>query len=312
MFKERKRRREEFFDALVHFYPDSDSVSAGVLLDMWFSSWRETKMPADEWLWRLRHGKSGSKKKTLPQVMVSIGAIQAQVDWARDYPDIATAWAKSDDASYLLWTAARLVPKEEACRDIVVAAAACARKALRFVPEGEPRPRVAIEAAEEWARGKVTVDAVNEAADGARAAQSSAETKGGSVHDRGGIATNRVEAEAYLDGTAEAWAAQCAMFTALLATFASAPELESKQWRIEWAGAAAIVPVCVANCGLVLAKKRDFHASDPSRRAAPQTPTAYAAKPAKQMMAECAAILRERLPEPRVPSGRPAAGRPGR
>jgi hypothetical protein len=34
---------------------------------------------------------------------------------------------------------------------LVRAAAACARHALRFVPEGEDRPRLAIEAAERWA-----------------------------------------------------------------------------------------------------------------------------------------------------------------
>ena len=34
---------------------------------------------------------------------------------------------------------------------LVRAAAACARPALRFVPEGEDRPRLAVEAAEAWA-----------------------------------------------------------------------------------------------------------------------------------------------------------------
>src|SRR3990167_5136006 len=34
---------------------------------------------------------------------------------------------------------------------LVHAAAACVRPALRFVPEGEDRPRLAVEAAEAWA-----------------------------------------------------------------------------------------------------------------------------------------------------------------
>jgi hypothetical protein len=47
---------------------------------------------------------------------------------------------------------------------LVAAACECARLALKFVPEGEERPRKAIEVAEAWCRGEATPEQVKEAA----------------------------------------------------------------------------------------------------------------------------------------------------
>jgi hypothetical protein len=45
-----------------------------------------------------------------------------------------------------------------------------AREALRFVPEGEVRPRIAVETAERWVVGDATIEEVRAARDAARAA----------------------------------------------------------------------------------------------------------------------------------------------
>lgn len=59
---------------------------------------------------------------------------------------------------------ARLVGKVD--RHLVVrAACACARTALQHVPDGEDRPRIAIETAEAWCRGEATSEQVRVAAD---------------------------------------------------------------------------------------------------------------------------------------------------
>jgi hypothetical protein len=60
----------------------------------------------------------------------------------------AQAWQECDKADWLLWLAARTLPHSL----VVLAACACARTALSHVPAGEERPRLAIEAAERWAK----------------------------------------------------------------------------------------------------------------------------------------------------------------
>jgi hypothetical protein len=60
------------------------------------------------------------------------------------------AWKQCQRADWLLWWAARTKANERTA--VVLAACACARTALRFVPKGEERPRLAIEAAEAWAK----------------------------------------------------------------------------------------------------------------------------------------------------------------
>ena len=59
----------------------------------------------------------------------------------------------------MLWLLGKLSgPPESASRKkLVLAACACARQALRFVPTGEDRPRLAIEIAERWAKNKAGV-----------------------------------------------------------------------------------------------------------------------------------------------------------
>ncbi|MHC4617176.1 MAG: hypothetical protein ACYTEQ_05415, partial [Planctomycetota bacterium] len=79
------------------------------------------------------------------------------------------AWAECEQGDWLLWVAATVGVDR---RKVVLAACDCAREALVHVPDGEERPRLAIEATEAWANEPTGQrDAASEAAwDAARVA----------------------------------------------------------------------------------------------------------------------------------------------
>ena len=88
--------------------------------------------------------------------------------WARTQPSAAVAWRDCTRGDWMLWLVGQLSgPPESASRKaLVLAACACARLALPHVPASEERPRIAIETAEQWARGEngVMLDNVKRAA----------------------------------------------------------------------------------------------------------------------------------------------------
>jgi hypothetical protein len=79
----------------------------------------------------------------------------------------------------MLWLLGRLSGKAGSVkrRKLVLCACECARLALKYVPPGEERPRLAIEAAEKWARREgPTLDDVHAAADAAADASAASAT----------------------------------------------------------------------------------------------------------------------------------------
>jgi hypothetical protein len=72
----------------------------------------------------------------------------------------------------MLWIAARSAapPGDDSRKSIVMAACACARTALEFVPAGELCPLRAIETAEAWCAGRASLNEVRGAAYAAAAA----------------------------------------------------------------------------------------------------------------------------------------------
>jgi len=90
--------------------------------------------------------------------LTQLDACSDAVKWARGYDSLDTAWAACERADWMLWLAARVCEERgsEAHKRLVLAACACARTALQCVPDGEDRPRIAIETAERWARGEAT------------------------------------------------------------------------------------------------------------------------------------------------------------
>ena len=114
--------------------------------------------------------------------LTQLDACSDAVKWARGYDSLDTAWAACERADWMLWLAARVCEERgsEAHKRLVLAACACARTALRYVPDGEDRPRITIETAERWGRGETTdaeLDAAwaaGDAGDAAGAAASAA------------------------------------------------------------------------------------------------------------------------------------------
>ena len=84
--------------------------------------------------------------------------------------DWVSAWQLCTDARWMLRAVADVVDRPR----LVLAACACARTVLGRVPEGEDRPRVAIETAERWARGEAAIEEVQIAARAAYAADAAA------------------------------------------------------------------------------------------------------------------------------------------
>jgi len=101
--------------------------------------------------------------------LVALGACPDAVEWARAYPSLTAAWKVCERADWMLWLAGKLCRTVPARKRLVLAACACARTALKYVPEGEKRPLMAVRTAEQWARGTggVTVEDVRAAGDAA-------------------------------------------------------------------------------------------------------------------------------------------------
>jgi len=133
--------------------------------------------------------------------LVKMGACEDAVAWVGDR-DITAAWAECERADWMLWLAGRVVAR----KTVVLAACACARTALQYVPTGEDRPRVAIETAERWARGEATIAEVRSAANAANAYAAYAATYAANAY------------AAY----AAAYAANAAAYAAAYATYAAA------------------------------------------------------------------------------------------
>jgi len=81
------------------------------------------------------------------------------IAWLRKYDDLQTAWDECERGDWMLWYAGMLSgpPESEGRKPLVLAACACARLVLPYVPEGETRPLQAIETAERWANGEALI-----------------------------------------------------------------------------------------------------------------------------------------------------------
>jgi len=91
---------------------------------------------------------------TFKKYLVSLVACDEAVKWAGDKTQ-AEAWATCERADWMLWLVARIDGMKYTPR-LRLAACACARTALKYIPPGEERPRLAIECAERYARGEAT------------------------------------------------------------------------------------------------------------------------------------------------------------
>jgi len=146
--------------------------------------------------------------------LVALGACPDAVEWARAYPSLTAAWKVCERADWMLWLAGKLCRTVPARKRLVLAACACARTALKYVPEGEKRPLMAVRTAEQWARGTggVTVEDVRAAGDAAGAAGEAAWDAAGAAARAAGTAGAAARDAAWAAGTA--WAARDAAWAA--------------------------------------------------------------------------------------------------
>jgi hypothetical protein len=86
-----------------------------------------------------------------------LDACPEAIAWAKTQPTYEEAWENCPWGDWLLWLADRTKSDH---KSIVRAACACARTALKYVPEGENRPLRAIETTEAWCRGEATIEQV--------------------------------------------------------------------------------------------------------------------------------------------------------
>jgi hypothetical protein len=151
----------------------------------------------------------------------------AAAAYAAEHTDPAEAWESCERGDWLLWLAARAGVDR---RDLVRASCAVARRALQHVPEGESRPRIAIETAEAWARREVTIAAVRgaaaDAADAA-AAYASAATYASAAAAAAAAAADAAAAYASAAADAAADAADAAYAAADAADAADAARANS-------------------------------------------------------------------------------------
>jgi len=160
--------------------------------------------------------------KSTKDILTELGACAEAVKWAgRKTPK--KAWETCKRGDWLLWIADKLNVGRKL---LVLAACACARTALKYVPAGEERPRLAIEAAERWADNPTEK---NKAAAWA-AARAAARAAG----DAGAAAAARAAAGAAAAARAAAWTAGDAGAAAWAAAAARAAA-----WTAGDAGAAA-------------------------------------------------------------------------
>jgi hypothetical protein len=99
-------------------------------------------------------------------------ACRESIEWASEHGgDWSALWRDCQRGDWMLWLAGMLAgePGSDKRRPLVLATCECARLALKHVPDGEDRPRKAIEAAEAWAHGAagVTLEQVRAYADAA-------------------------------------------------------------------------------------------------------------------------------------------------
>ena len=80
-------------------------------------------------------------------------------EWAKEQPNPQSAWNTCEHGDWMLWLLGKLSkgPRSKSRKLLVLTACECARLALKYVPEGEDRPRLAIETAERWTRGECTL-----------------------------------------------------------------------------------------------------------------------------------------------------------
>jgi hypothetical protein len=155
----------------------------------------------------------------LNDLLSRLSACPEARDWAATQPDPATAWATCERGDWMLWLAARLLPRER----VVLAACDCAELAApHWTPEMELACVWALDAARRWARGEADLEEVQAAADAAYAAYAAAYAANAAAAAYAANAAAAAAAAAYAYAAYAAYAAAAAAANAAYAAYAAA------------------------------------------------------------------------------------------
>jgi hypothetical protein len=97
--------------------------------------------------------------KAVVEKLASLHACSEAIEWVEAFKGTPVqAWKACERGDWMLWLCGKYAgePWSDARKPLVLAACECARLALKYVPEDEKRPLVAIETAEKWTKGEAT------------------------------------------------------------------------------------------------------------------------------------------------------------
>jgi len=91
------------------------------------------------------------------QQLIDLDVCKEAIDWVEDRT-IQQAWKDCPHGDWMLWLLEEMEGEKGWLdeKEIMLLGCWCARRVLKYIPEGETRPLKAIEAKEAWARGEIT------------------------------------------------------------------------------------------------------------------------------------------------------------
>jgi len=105
------------------------------------------------------------------QQLINLDVCKEAIDWVEDRT-IQQAWKDCHRGDWMLWLLEQMEGEKGWLdeKEIMLLGCWCARRALKYVSEGETRPLKAIEAKEKWAKGEITREEMDAARSAANAA----------------------------------------------------------------------------------------------------------------------------------------------
>jgi hypothetical protein len=153
-----------------------------------------------------------SKKEFLDILKEKKACLEA-AKWVNEHQaeTFAEIWNECDRADWMLWIMDKKIKEKEwpSKQTVVLCACDCAETAMKFVPEDEHRPKIAIQTARKWAEGKVSERECGKAAADAYASYAYSAASSASVY-----AAYHAAAASYAVASYAAYAASYAAYAA--------------------------------------------------------------------------------------------------
>jgi hypothetical protein len=107
-------------------------------------------------------------KKEFLDILEEKKACPNAVKWVKESKTetFEELWNECGQADWMLWIMAKMVGQKEwpSKKTVVLCACDCAETSLKFIPENENRPKIAIQTARDWAEGKASIEECKKAA----------------------------------------------------------------------------------------------------------------------------------------------------